>query len=253
LLWAKVQTPMRSAVMAARACANLKRRLGNDHIEFDHLEEQRKTYEEWAFGVLDVVTSHSEAVMMLTLVPRKQKEDGPELMWANSLMDQACNEDLPCMSFVARQNCQMMLQRYFSGNYAGSHVQLQTDARPGIWLLAQILINFLHLVTFGMFKKLISDIIVVKRRAETNDDDDDDDDEDDDDDDWDSSYFQPGSKLRKSASKDLLPDLTKSLCCFDPSLLWYFWDVPMVKFTGTPQRRPTMRWAMRSTMRWAAG
>ena len=111
LLWAKVRSPMRSAIMAARMNAKIEARLGADHLDAETLAVRTELYEQWASGVLDQVENKDEAIALLTLVPRKRNaaDDSAMLVWTDSVMDQACNEESPCKNFVARTNCQVRL------------------------------------------------------------------------------------------------------------------------------------------------
>ena len=52
------------------------------------------------------------------------------LVWTDSVMDQACNDDAACKSFVARKNCQSLLTNYYNGDYSGSKARISSSSGP---------------------------------------------------------------------------------------------------------------------------
>ena len=223
LLWAKVRSPMRSAIMAARMNASIELRLGADDLNAEELALRTDLYEKWASGVLDEVKDRNEAITLLTLVPRKRNanDDGLLLVWADSVMDQACNDESPCKNFVARTNCQVLLSRYFHGDYASSRCKIPKEASP-VMLYLQMLTSGLTLLTGMLLYPLMPTFpFVPVSPVDQFEDDEDDDDDDSDDEAWDLEYFHR-------------PELSKITGAFnifkDAKLLLSMWYIPRVKF-----------------------
>jgi hypothetical protein len=116
MLWHKTTSPIRSAIIASRLLHKIAKDLDDDGVQANlHALE----YEDWACGVLNLIEKDA-AMQLLTMVPQK----GPHKMWEKSVMDEACDQDLPCRFFVATPNCQELLERYYHGEYVGSKAMI---------------------------------------------------------------------------------------------------------------------------------
>ena len=125
---------------------------------------------------------------------RVRDENGGErvcYLWKDSVMDQACQEAAPCKAFVARKNCQYLLQHFWNGDYSSSGAMIRVDTHP-LMLLFQIFVNAFTTVLpclniCGVPKAV--DLSTPRGAANDADGDGVPDDEDDDDDEWDDDYF----------------------------------------------------------------
>jgi hypothetical protein len=116
MLWHKTTSPIRAAIIASRLLHKIAKDLDDDGVQANlHALE----YEDWACGVLNLIEKDA-AMQLLTMVPQK----GPHKMWEKSVMDEACDQDLPCRFFVATPNCQELLERYYHGEYVGSKAMI---------------------------------------------------------------------------------------------------------------------------------
>ena len=152
VLWSKAEAPLRAALMASQLC----QRLANNpalRADSDELGEQSIKYEDLAIELLDAVRESDDAVPLVTLLPwewgkdvREDKtENIRELLWENSALDSAAEEDgllsLPCMRFVAHRHCQHTLDKYFSGDFPGSKARIPPASSP-LAIAAQALLPF---------------------------------------------------------------------------------------------------------------
>ncbi|KAL1515620.1 hypothetical protein AB1Y20_002239 [Prymnesium parvum] len=168
-LFEKTEEPLRAALMASRYCQ--RRALLESHpVEKDGWMEQAGTYEEWAMGVLDAVTDSSDAVQLLTMIPRKRGRP----MWPRSVMDSATSDEFPCQRFVAHKHCQKVLDDYWSGDFPGSRVRISTAANVSSVALQILFCGFLPdwLSSCAIIRRQADDIMQVEELSPVTDDDD---------------------------------------------------------------------------------
>ena len=116
MLWHKTTSPIRAAIIASRLLHKIAKDLDDDGVQANlHALE----YEDWACGVLNLIEKDA-AMHLLTMVPQR----GLHKVWEKSVMDEACDQDLPCRFFVATPNCQELLERYYHGEYVGSKAMI---------------------------------------------------------------------------------------------------------------------------------
>jgi hypothetical protein len=166
LLWTKTKEPMRMAILASRAMAQLQDELG-DVLEADQIEEQKNMYEDWAVGVLQTCKDARMAGRLLTLVPKRkhpEQEAGPEfiLLWNDSVMDQACNPEHMCRKFVSQKNCQELLDNYFRGNHCTSYFKIEVSASI-FRIYLQMIKYFCVFLTFGLAAQCLPDFLLVSK------------------------------------------------------------------------------------------
>ena len=216
LLWKKTTMPMRSALMASRVMDRIANADPDDSVD----TEQARRYERWAIETLGRVRDRKAAMDLLTFVQKKKvakvamdSEDGrpdgrdlahpgpvsPLPVWRDSVMDQACASEPYCRDYVAAPHCQYLRDQYYHGNFSGSAVCI-SERTGTLALLLQIDIMLLHLLTLGLLRDVVRDVVpIVDRGADTREEADEDEGQDNDKD-WDLEYFE-GSHLESSSTR----------------------------------------------------
>ena len=234
LLWRKTDEPMRAAIMGARVANKIAAELGPDHLKYEELKKQAQQYEQWAIDVLDEIKEDDMAIALLTVVPKKHvtDESGKSggktlLMWKDSVMDLACAGDDPCRAFVARSNCQMLLTKFFNGDYSSSKVKIDTKTST-ISLIIYFMRCIAMLATFGFispFWPSSVDARLVTGYAASSAAEDELDDDDNDDDEFDDVHFSQGSTKVVEVSSGVSGQLVN-----DFQIALGLWNIPRVKF-----------------------
>ena len=108
--------------MASQLCRRLAELKGG--AEEEPLRQCAAAYEKWAIGVLDHVSSRSEAVKALCTF-RSEWERSPieEAIFGNDGSDKDS-----CFAFVAHRHCQYVLDAVWCGNYDGSNAVIRKEA-----------------------------------------------------------------------------------------------------------------------------